>query len=219
MVFTTEDSFLVRSLWGRVLLLTFVCCALQWSPGHPSTAFGVVDARDVVKDGTVEFGFLTGYWQGNNLFKNQPSTNRSAVFFLPQWGVVLTDEFKAWLLSGNLEFYAEPLAAHFFEPFSASAFGGTLNIKYNFLSFGRWMPFWDGGAGMLWTDYAPRIPELSTPFEFILQTGVGTHFFLTDQLTLTMGARFSHISNSGLGDRNVGLNAWLFNVGFSFFVP
>ena len=72
---------------------------------------------------------------------------------------------------------------------------------------------------MLWTDYAPRIPEQSTPFNFILQMGIGTHYFLTDQLTLTAGVRFHHISNGGIGDRNIGLNATLFNFGFSFFVP
>ena len=183
--------------------------------------FAAVDARETVQKGTVEFGFLTGYWQATDIVNagGNARTNRNAIFVLPQWGVVLTDEFDASWFSGNIEVFVEPLAAHFFEPFSASAFGGTLNLKYNFLSFGRWMPFWDGGAGMLWTDLAPRIPEQSTQFNFILQTGPGVHYFLTDQFTLTTGVRFSHISNGGIGDRNTGLNAFLFNFGVSFFVP
>jgi lipid A 3-O-deacylase len=41
--------------------------------------------------------------------------------------------------------------------------GGAAVIKYNLLFFGRCMPFWDAGAGVL------RICEESTPFE--LETG------------------------------------------------
>ena len=178
-----------------------------------------VDARNRVTKGTLEFGFLTGYWQGNNAFGNEPSANRSAVYFLPQLGLVLTDEIGSGLTSGNVEVLIEPLAAHYYQPFSASAFGGSLMVKYNFLDFGRWMPFWDGGAGMLWTDLGPRIPEQSTQFNFVLQTGPGVSYFVTENTAVTLGIRFHHISNAGIGDRNIGLNGCLFNVGISFFSP
>ena len=178
-----------------------------------------VDARNRVTKGTLEFGFLTGYWQGNNAFGNEPSANRSAVYFLPQLGLVLTDEIGSGWTSGNVEVLLEPLAAHYYQPFSASAFGGSLMVKYNFLDFGRWMPFWDGGAGMLWTDLGPRIPEQSTQFNFVLQTGPGVSYFVTENTSVTVGIRFHHISNAGIGDRNIGLNGCLFNVGISFFSP
>ena len=178
-----------------------------------------IDARNRVTKGTLEFGFLTGYWQGNNAFGNEPSANRSAVYFLPQLGLVLTDEIGSGLTSGNVEVLIEPLAAHYYQPFSASAFGGSLMVKYNFLDFGRWMPFWDGGAGMLWTDLGPRIPEQSTQFNFVLQTGPGVSYFVTENTSVTVGIRFHHISNAGIGDRNIGLNGCLFNVGISFFSP
>ena len=92
-------------------------------------------------------------------------------------------------------------------------------VKYNFLNFGRWMPFWDGGAGMLWTDLGPRIPEQSTQFNFVLQTGPGVSYFVTENTAVTFGIRFHHISNAGIGERNIGLNGCLFNVGISFFSP
>ncbi len=177
------------------------------------------DAKNRVTKGTLEFGFLTGYWQGNNAFSNEPSANRSAVYFLPQLGRVLTDEIGSGWTSGNVELLIEPLAAHYYEPFSASAFGGSLVVKYNFTNFGRWMPFWDGGAGMLWTDLGPRIPEQSTQFNFVLQTGPGVSYFVTENMAVTFGIRFHHISNAGIGDRNIGLNGCLFNVGVSFFTP
>ncbi len=180
---------------------------------------GDLDARTRVTKGTLEYGLLGGYWKGNDLFQNAPSTNRHAIYVLPQLGLVLTDELGSGVVAGNVEAFIEPMAAHYYEPFSASAFGGSLMLKYNFLSFGRWMPFWDGGAGMLWTDLAPRIPEQSTQFNFILQTGPGVSYFVSESWAITAGLRFHHISNANIGDRNTGLNAWLFNLGVSFFSP
>jgi lipid A 3-O-deacylase len=194
---------------GSVMLILFLV-GTGWG--------GELDARNRVNKGTLELGFLTGYWQGNNVFRNAPSANRSAIYFLPQLGKVLTDEIGSGWVAGNVELVIEPLAAHYVQPFSASAFGGSLMLKYNFLDYGRWMPFWDGGAGMLWSDLAPRIPEQSTPFNFVLQTGPGVSYFVTEHLAVTAGLRFHHISNAGLGERNIGLNAWLFNVGISFFI-
>lgn len=200
------------------ILLWFVGWLLVSGQGGIATGADL-DARTRVTKGTLEYGVLLGYWQGNNLFGNEPSANRSALYVLPQVGYVVTDEVGSGGLVGNLEVLFEPMAAHYFQPFSASAFGGSLVLKYNFLSFGRWMPFWDGGAGMLWTDLAPRIPEQSTQFNFILQTGPGVSYFVSEHTAVTFGVRFHHISNSGIGERNIGLNAWLFNVGVSFFTP
>jgi len=178
-----------------------------------------LDARSRVTKGTLEYGLLGGFWKGSDIFDNAPSSNRRAIYILPQLGQVLTDEIGGGVVAGNVELLLEPMAAHYYEPFSASAFGGSLVLKYNFLSFGRWMPFWDGGAGMLWTDLAPRIPEQSTQFNFILQTGPGVSYFVSEKWAITAGFRFHHISNSGIGERNIGLNAWLLNLGVSFFSP
>ncbi len=189
------------------------------APPVTTAAVSHPGARQVVRGGTVEVGVVSGFWQANNAFANAPSTNRSAVYVLPRVGLILTNELKAGFVSGNVELLIEPLIAHYYEPFSASAFGGSLVVKYNFLSFGRWMPFWGAGAGMLWTDLAPRIPEQSTTFNFILQTGPGLHYFMTTQTALTLGVRFHHISNSGIGERNVGLNATLGYLVLSYFFP
>ena len=133
--------------------------------------------------------------------------------------MVMTDEIRAGLLTGNLEVLVEPIFARFMQPFSAEAAGGTLVFKYNLLSFGRWMPFWDAGAGMLWTNLAPRIRELSTPLNFVIETGPGVQYFITAQTTLTFGVRYSHISNSDTGERNIGLNSVLPYAGLSWFLP
>ncbi len=202
----------------KQILAWVICGGLLCSSGE--AVWGEdVQARSAVAKGTVEYGLLGGFWRGSDVFDNAPSSNRRAIYILPQFGLVLTDELGNGWVAGNVELLLEPMAAHYYDPFSASAFGGSIVLKYNFLSFGRWMPFWDGGAGMLWTDLAPRIPEQSTQFNFILQTGLGVSYFVSKNLAITTGFRFHHISNSGLGERNIGLNALLFTLGFSFFAP
>ena len=177
------------------------------------------EARALLKRGTLDAGLAAGFWQAVKFANNAPSLDRSAVFVLPRVGVIVTDELRAGLLSGNLEAAIEPLFARFTQPFDAEAVGGSLLMRYNLLSFGRWVPFWDAGAGMLWTNLAPRIPEQSTQFNFVSQTGPGAHYFLSTSLALTAGVRYHHISNGDLGQRNVGLNGTLAYLGVSWFFP
>ncbi len=176
-------------------------------------------ARDVVTRGAIELGGAVGYAQGTTAIGAGPSANRSAVFAMPRVGLVLTDPLGENWWQGNFEFLIQPVFARFTNPFAAEAAGGSFVLQYNLLSFGRWMPFWDIGAGMIWTNLAPRIPEQSTQFEFVLETGPGVQFFVTDRITWTMGVRYHHISNANLGDRNTGINGVLPYVGISSFTP
>ena len=175
-------------------------------------------ARRTVQRGALEIGFMAGYLQGNDTLTSV-SSNRSALYALPRVGVVVTPEVGSGFYEGNLELLVEPLYAHYFKPFGATAAGGSVLFKYNFLGFGRWMPFWDLGLGMLWTNLAPRIPEQSTPFNFVMESGPGVQYFATERVALTLGVRFHHISNAGLGDRNKGLNSTLGYLGLSVFFP
>ncbi len=175
-------------------------------------------ARETVQRGALEIGVMGGYLQGSDVLTSV-SSNRSAVYALPRVGVVATPEVGSGFYAGNLELLLEPLYAHYFEPFTATAAGGSVLFKYNFLGFGRWMPFWDLGLGMLWTNLAPRIPEQSTQFNFVLESGPGVQYFATERVALTLGVRFHHISNAQLGDRNKGLNSTLGYAGVSLFFP
>jgi lipid A 3-O-deacylase len=201
---------MVRLAVSVVLVVSL--CRAEADPTSPS-------ARDILKRGTIEAGGTLGYWQALRFHSKEHSTNRSAVFIMPRVGMVITDEVQAGVLTGNLEVLVEPFFAQFTHPFAAQAAGGSLVIKYNLLSFGRWMPFWDAGAGMLWTNLAPRIQEQSTPINFVIETGPGIQYFITTQTALTFGVRFSHISNADTGERNIGLNAVLPYAGLSWFLP
>lgn len=201
-------------LWLSTLVIVGV-----WVEGSGAVAQSSFEARNVMTKGTIELGGAVGYAQGTTVVGNGPSSNRSAVFVMPRVGIVLTDPLGTGWWQGNVEFLVQPVFARFTEPFAAEAAGGSFLLKYNFLSFGRWVPFWDVGAGMIWTNLAPRIPEQSTQFEFVLETGPGVHYFMTDWITWTMGVRLHHISNANFGDRNTGINAVLPYIGISFFTP
>lgn len=208
-----------RPQTGTFLLLSTLVIVVLWIESSGAVAQSSFEARNVMTKGTVELGGALGYAQGMTVVGNGPSANRSAVFVMPRLGVVLTDPLGSSWWQGNVEFLVQPVFARFTEPFAAEAAGGSFLLKYNFLSFGRWVPFWDVGAGMIWTNLAPRIPEQSTQFEFVLETGPGVHYFLTDRITWTMGVRLHHISNANLGDRNTGINGVLPYIGLSFFTP
>ena len=204
-----RDGIVVAFFFGIVL----------WTTAGVAAERSSFEARDVMTRGTVEVGAAVGFAQATTAIGNAQSANRSAVFVMPRIGMVLTDPLGTGWWQGNAEVLVQPLFARIVKPFAAEAAGGTLVVKYNFLSYGRWMPFWDAGAGMIWTNLAPRIPEQSTQFEFVLQTGPGVQYFVTDRITWTMGVRLHHVSNANLGDRNTGINAVLSYVGVSFFLP
>lgn len=212
-----RDAFL--RLLG--LVVVFLAVSAGWGASFCWAESGAIapDARDILKRGTIEAGGTVGFWQALSVPFQEPSANRSAVFTMPRIGMVVTDEVQAGALTGNLEVLVEPFFARFTQPFSAEAEGGALVFKYNLLTFGRWMPFWEAKAGMLWTNLAPRIPEQSIPFNFIIETGPGIQYFMTARIALTVGVRYSHISNAEIGQRNIGLNAVLPYAGLSWFLP
>jgi lipid A 3-O-deacylase len=206
---TAHHLFLLVVLGGLLFAPTFA--GSEELPVSP-------EARSIVQRGGIEVGAAVGYLQGVKVLWSD-SANRSAGYLLPRIGMVVTDQLGAGYLTGNVTLMLEPFYAAYYQPFGASAAGGALVVKYNFLSFGRWMPYWDMGAGMLWTDLAPRIAEQSTPFNFVLEAGPGLQYFATERIALTVGTRFHHVSNAGTGERNHALNSILTYVGMSFFFP
>ena len=94
--------------------------------------------------------------------------------------------------------------------------GGSLLFKYNLVTFGRWVPYLDAGAGVLWSDLPPAL-HYGSPFNFVLQAASGIQYFLSPTSALMLGVRFHHISNAGTGDRNVGLNGILIYLGIVLF--
>lgn len=133
-----------------------------------------------------------------------------------RYGRVLSDVVGGHsFLRGNWEGGLEWFGGGQYHPDGAYLFGFTPMLRYNFATGSRWMPFVDVGAGVSWTDIGH--PDLSSKFEFNLQAGAGCHYFLKNNLALTLQYRLLHLSNARIDTPNLGVNSSLFSGGLTWF--
>jgi lipid A 3-O-deacylase len=139
------------------------------------------------------------------------------VYVTPRWGVGISNPLgeRSWY-RGNFELLLEGTFLYMFEPKSGIAGGLAPMLRYNFLTGGRVIPFLQAGAGVIALD--ADLSRQSDGLNFILQSGVGLHFFLSQSTALTGEWRFHHISNASIHDKNAGINSSLFMLGVTFFL-
>jgi lipid A 3-O-deacylase len=139
------------------------------------------------------------------------------VYVTPRWGIGLTDPLggRSWY-RGNFELVLEGTFLYMFEPKSGIAGGIAPGLRYNFLTGTRFIPFFHAGIGFIALD--ADLPRQSDGLNFILQSGVGLHYFVSQSTALTGEWRFHHISNASIHDRNAGINSSLLMLGLTFFL-
>jgi hypothetical protein len=116
---------------------------------------------------------------------------------------------------GNWELRGELFGGAQFSPTTDWILGLAPHLRYNFATGTRFIPFIDGGAGVTATSIGP--PDLSNTFEFNLQATVGIHWFIQDNLSLTLEARYLHMSCAGISHPNLGLNGVMGMIGVTRF--
>jgi opacity protein-like surface antigen len=90
-------------------------------------------------------------------------------------------------------------------------------LEYKFINPGRsWAPFLFAGMGGSWSEWFQETKEISTAFEFILQAGAGIEYFFDNGTAMNFNYRLWHVSNSNIKSPNIGLNAHVFSLGYSF---
>jgi hypothetical protein len=133
-----------------------------------------------------------------------------------EYGWVFTDLVgRDHWYRGNWELLAQLFGGQQFYPDTDYVIGGGPLFRYNFATGHRWTPFIDLGGGVAATSI--RDEDLSTTFEFNLQGGAGSHFFIRDNLAFTLQYRFIHLSNAGIKFPNTGLNTSTFLAGITWF--
>src|SRR5262245_60585865 len=105
---------------------------------------------------------------------------------------------------GNWEFRLELFGGAQFSPSSEWLVGLTPHFRYNFATGTRLVPFVDGGAGVTATSIGE--PDLGSTFEFNLQAGAGVQWFIKNNVSINLEARYLHISNADIKQPNLGLN-------------
>jgi hypothetical protein len=139
------------------------------------------------------------------------------VYVTPRWGIGITDFLggHSWY-RGNFELLVEGTFLYMVEPKRGIAGGIASMVRYNFLTGSRFIPFLQAGAGVIALDADLR--QQADGVNFILQSGVGLHYFISERTALTGEWRFHHISNANIHDRNPGINSSLVMFGFTFFL-
>ena len=167
-----------------------------------------------LRKGTQTVGFDLGAGVGMEALGG--SESHDLVLYRLYYGRVLTDVIsERSSLRGNWEGRVELMGGGQYEPKGAYLCGLTPVLRYNFTTGSRWMPFLDAGAGVSLTDIGR--PDLSTTFEFNLETGAGVDYFLRENLALTLQYRFLHMSNARIASPDLGVNANVISVGLSWF--
>jgi opacity protein-like surface antigen len=116
---------------------------------------------------------------------------------------------------GNWEFRLELFGGAQFSPSTEWIVGLTPHLRYNFATGTRWVPFIDAGAGVAGTGI--NGPDLATTVEFDLQGGAGVQYFVASNVSISLEARYLHISNAGIKEPNLGLNGITGMLGIAFF--
>ncbi|HTV40042.1 MAG TPA: acyloxyacyl hydrolase [Candidatus Sulfotelmatobacter sp.] len=134
--------------------------------------------------------------------------NVNAAWILPEFA-------RHSIFAGNLEFRGELFGGAQFTPETRYLTGLTIMARYDFATGTRWVPFADIGAGPSATDIDS--PDLGGTFEFNVQIGVGTYYFIRKNTALSLEYRWFHISDAGITTSNDGVNTQMIQGGITWF--
>lgn len=135
-------------------------------------------------------------------------------------GKVLTGDHFGSFLRGNFEWSADVVPLFYlWQPAPAkNAYGeafNPVNLKWNFTSAERVVPYLELGGGVLFTSHV--VPINTSHVNFVTHATLGFQFFNNNRRAFTTGILYEHISNAGLTVPNPGINTVQFQVGMNWF--
>ena len=134
-----------------------------------------------------------------------------------RYGWILTDAHLPGFLRGRFEYAADAVPAYLiFQP-NNTAYGvglNPLNLKWNFVTRGRVVPYLELSGGTLFT--TQEVPPGTSKVNFTPSAAFGAHF-LGGKYAWSVEARYLHISNAGLTVPNPGINTFEVRIGVGEF--
>jgi len=134
-----------------------------------------------------------------------------------RYGWILTDAHLPGLLRGRFEYAVDAVPAYLiFQP-NHTAYGvglNPLNLKWNFVTRGRVVPYLELSGGTLFTTH--EVPPGTSKVNFTPSAAFGAHF-LGAKYAWSVEARYLHISNAGLTVPNPGINTFEVRIGVGEF--
>jgi hypothetical protein len=134
-----------------------------------------------------------------------------------RYGWILTGPRGPSLLRGRFEYALDLVPIFIIHQRVNTAYGSAVNpldLKWNFDSLGRFVPYVELSGGTLFTNN--QIPPGSSHVNFESAAGFGLHV-LTGKFNWTADVRYMHISNGGLYPINPGINTVQLRVGLGLF--
>lgn len=199
-----------KSLFGLILFFLFL-----------STQIAVADETNFskkLKKGFGSFGIQMGFGFTDDIPSGEDRADLSFLFVFPNYQYNLTGLIGDSWYQGTLNWHIEMGYASIVNRDEEFLIGlSPLMMQYKFINPKRkWAPNILLGGGFSYAnfnDIAKR--ELGGEFQFLLHAGAGLEIF-KDKWSYSINYRLLHISNAGIDDPNVGLNAHVVSLGFQF---
>jgi hypothetical protein len=171
-------------------------------------------AQSRVEDG----GHEVQIWTGGGHSVSGGTSNTAVWNAGLRYGWILTRPHGPGFLEGRFEYAVDAVPAFLvFQPTNTTYGVGfnPLNLKWNFATRGRVVPYLELSGGTLFT--TKDVPTGTDRVNFTSSAAVGTHF-LGESRNWSVELRYMHISNAGLSDPNPGINTVQVRVGIGKFL-
>ena len=114
----------------------------------------------------------------------------------PQLGFIVRDFRRSPVQ--RFEIIDEGILGGAVHPGGAYLAGDALIFRLDGREHGRWVPFFDAGAGVQRTPLSKHVPEVNGFTQFSPQGGFGLQYFIRPQRALVFEWRTIHMSNANL---------------------
>lgn len=159
-----------------------------------------------------------GLWFGGGVSVPGGTTDTQTINAGVRLGKVLTGDHGGGFARGNFEWSADLMPLYYVVQPGQNAYGAgfnPVNLKWNFTSHDRVVPYLELGGGVLFTNN--NVPAITSTTNFLTHAALGFHFFNSQKRALTGTVRYEHISNAGLTTPNPGVNTVQFTIGMNWF--
>ena len=195
---------------------TLIALAVLMLTAAPALAF---DAAQVFRKGTTVLSLEGGGGNQENLEGHRVQSDLDLWYVGVRYSLIPFDPAGPSILRGAFEAGLEPIVQFYENVPGASGdkyFAGLgFQLRWHFLSLGRFVPYVEGGASVGGTNL--RVREIDSDLAFLLTAGAGASVFISDNVALYAGYRLVHVSNGNTDKPNRGFEAHTGLLGISYF--
>ena len=191
------------------LLLIVLAAGLRvplWGQGEVSSSYPQAGGRELQ------------VWTGGGHSVAGGTQNTSVWNLGVRYGWVLTNPHLPGPLKGRFEYAVDAVPAFVVFQTGNTVYGAgvnPLNLKWNFSSFHRVVPYVELNGGVLFTNH--DTPPGTSQINFMPGAGLGAHVITGSSWNWSAEVRYLHISNAGLTVPNPGINTVQIRIGLGKF--